>query len=342
MKTPVLKSLAVPKIALVAATLASGMLFASVDAGPAQATPSRARDCTGCHGSGLSSTVTARPSTTTPAAGASYTVVVTPPARSGGGQVGFWIANSTAAGATGTSTGVTGGPSSAATFTASMTAPTAAGTYWYKVWSVRGPDDSSGVTNFALYSITVSGAVPAPKPTAAFTASATSGVAPLPVTFTDTSTGSPTAWAWNLGNGTTSTVRNPSVTYTAAGTYTVTLTASNASGTSAPVSRTITVTGSTTPPPVPSSAVISRLSDTRGSAGDRVTISGTGFGSAGIVRFGTVSARVSSWSSTRITVRVPSGISSDRVSVTVTPSGGTASNGVRFSVSHGDDDGDDD
>ena len=72
-----------------------------------------------------------------------------------------------------------------------------------------------------------------PAPTASFTTSVASGIAPLSVTMTDTSTGTPTSWAWTLGNGTTSTVQNPVATYATAGTYTVPLTASNASGASA-------------------------------------------------------------------------------------------------------------
>ncbi|MFL6133267.1 MAG: PKD domain-containing protein, partial [Nocardioidaceae bacterium] len=81
---------------------------------------------------------------------------------------------------------------------------------------------------------------PVPAPTASFTASPTSGVAPLQVSFTDNSTGSPTSRAWTFGNGVTSTAQNPTTTYTAAGTYTVTLTASNAGGSST-TTKTITV-----------------------------------------------------------------------------------------------------
>jgi PKD repeat protein len=89
--------------------------------------------------------------------------------------------------------------------------------------------------------VSLGGTTPA-APTGAFTASTTSGTAPLPVQFTDTSTGSPTSWAWTFGDGGTSTAQNPSHTFAAAGTYTVTLRATNATGTSAPVTRTVTVT----------------------------------------------------------------------------------------------------
>jgi PKD repeat protein len=96
------------------------------------------------------------------------------------------------------------------------------------------------------------GTAPATAPTAAFTATPTTGTAPLTVTFTDTSTGSPTGWSWAFGDGAASTAtQNASHTYTAAGTYTATLTATNATG-STTASRTITVTaasgGDTTPP----------------------------------------------------------------------------------------------
>lgn len=163
MRIALLSATTAPKMILVAAALSSGLVLTGLDAGPVLATPSRARDCTGCHGTGsVSGTVSAQPSTSNPAAGAAYTVAITPPANPNGGQVGFWIANSTAAGVTGASTGVTGGPSSATSFTARMTAPTTAGTYYYKVWAVHGPDNSSGVTNFALYSITVTASTPIP------------------------------------------------------------------------------------------------------------------------------------------------------------------------------------
>jgi trimeric autotransporter adhesin len=87
-------------------------------------------------------------------------------------------------------------------------------------------------------------------PTAAFTATPTSGAAPLIVNFTDTSTANPTSWSWDFGDpgsggANTSTAQNPSHTYNAGGTYTVKLTASNATGSDS-VTKTglITVTSS--------------------------------------------------------------------------------------------------
>ncbi|RXA21360.1 PKD domain-containing protein [Methanosarcina sp. MSH10X1] len=67
-------------------------------------------------------------------------------------------------------------------------------------------------------------------PTAAFSASPTSGNTPLSVTFTDSSTGSPIVWSWNFGDGTTSATQNPVHTYSTAGNYTVTLTVTNTAG----------------------------------------------------------------------------------------------------------------
>jgi PKD repeat protein len=68
-------------------------------------------------------------------------------------------------------------------------------------------------------------------PTANFSGSPTSGLAPLQVIFADGSTGIPTSWAWDFDNNgsTDSTGQNPTNTY-AAGTYTVKLTAINANG----------------------------------------------------------------------------------------------------------------
>jgi PKD repeat protein len=90
---------------------------------------------------------------------------------------------------------------------------------------------------------------PVTAPTAAFTATPTSGTAPLAVQFTDTSTGSPTSWSWAFGDGGTATTQNPSHTYAAAGSYVATLTATNAGGSNS-TTQTITVTaaGDSTPP----------------------------------------------------------------------------------------------
>ena len=85
-------------------------------------------------------------------------------------------------------------------------------------------------------------------PTAAFTASPTSGSAPLDVDFTDTSTGgTPTSWSWDFGDGGSSSLANPSHTYTKPGSYPVTLTAKNSGGTSTTLPQTITVRDTNAP-----------------------------------------------------------------------------------------------
>lgn len=80
--------------------------------------------------------------------------------------------------------------------------------------------------------------------------------------------------------------------------------------------------------------VISTVSPGKGSAGDPIRIYGSGFGSSkgtSYVKFGAkkVSSYIS-WSSTRLEVKVPSGVSG-KVSVTVTTAGGT-SNAKSFTV----------
>jgi hypothetical protein len=70
----------------------------------------------------------------------------------------------------------------------------------------------------------------ASAPTADFSASVTSGIAPLDVDFTDLSSQTPTGWSWSFGDTGTSAGQNPTHQYTAPGTYTVSLDASNASG----------------------------------------------------------------------------------------------------------------
>ena len=167
MKTLNLKRLSLPKIAVLATGLTVSIMVATMSPQAAQAFPNKQGECTLCHGTGtISGTVTAVPSMSMVMASATYTVLVTPPANAATtGDTGFWIANSDAAGTTGTTTGVYGGATgtAAATYTATMTAPAAAGTYYYKVWSEHGTT-SDGVVNFALYSITVEATPPVTTP----------------------------------------------------------------------------------------------------------------------------------------------------------------------------------
>jgi PKD repeat protein len=106
---------------------------------------------------------------------------------------------------------------------------------------------SSDPMNHAIFVFDVSGPNSTPPPTAAFTASPTSGTAPLSVQFTDTSTGSPTSWAWDFGDGGTSIAQNPSHQFTGNGIYTVQLTATNLQGSDS-TTRTVTVADAPPPP----------------------------------------------------------------------------------------------
>jgi len=136
--------------------LAIAIALAAVIAGPASATPSKTTACTSCHSGAASGTVTAVPSTATPAAGASYTVAITNGLASSG-NTGYHIAQTDAGGTTTTWVAVYGGGvgSTQTSYTATMTAPVAAGTYYYNVWCVKGPASSAGQAKAATYSITV-------------------------------------------------------------------------------------------------------------------------------------------------------------------------------------------
>jgi PKD repeat protein len=98
-----------------------------------------------------------------------------------------------------------------------------------------------------------------PNPTAAFTATPTSGSAPLDVTFNATGSFSPgatiTAYSWSFGGS------SPTITHTfAAGTHIVTLTVTDSRGQTDTDSTTITVSGggggTPTPTPPPSCPTI--------------------------------------------------------------------------------------
>src|SRR5450631_4914611 len=150
---------------------------------------------------------------------------------------------------------------------------------------------------------------------------------------------------------TTTTTAPPTRTTTTAPPPTTTTTTVPPTTTTTTVPPTTTTTEppttTTTTAPPASIARIRSLSPGHGAVGTKVTIRGTNFGTSGVVKFGNVTAKASSWTSTSIVVKVPNiafSMSSKSatvpvwyrhdktVSVTVTPTGAAASNAVRFSL----------
>jgi PKD repeat protein len=97
-------------------------------------------------------------------------------------------------------------------------------------------------TNPCGTSTSVQSVVIVTPPTAAFSATPSSGCAPLTVQFNNSSSANSSSYTWDLPGATpsSSTLANPTVVYSAAGVYTVTLTVGNAAGTNS-VTSTITV-----------------------------------------------------------------------------------------------------
>ena len=164
MKIYSLKRTTIPKIAVLATGLVAAVVAVTITSAPAQASPTYASVCTGCHTAGGS--VTATPSSATPAAGAAYTVAL---AFTGGtSPVGYRITGNGE-----TVTASDAGP-------ANMTAPAAAGTYTYTVWM------RSGVVATVDYTITVGGTTPTPTATSTSTATATATATATPTSPTST------------------------------------------------------------------------------------------------------------------------------------------------------------
>jgi hypothetical protein len=140
-------------VVLVAAAVIAGV----VKARPVEAKPSQQKDCAGCHGDGsYAATVTATPSAATVAPGAGYTVALAISENPNGVfNTGYWIANSTAAGATGTSVTYGGNTGTQQSYTVNMTAPGTPGTYYYKVFMVDGGTDNTGMVGVKNFSIVV-------------------------------------------------------------------------------------------------------------------------------------------------------------------------------------------
>ena len=144
MKIFSLKRRTIPKIAVLATGLSAALLVAVINPAPlAQASPTYASACTGCHTAGGS--VSETPSVATVAPGAAYTVALV--FTGGTSPVGYWISGNGAS-----ITASNAGP-------VSMTAPAASGSYTYTVWM------RAGVVASTTYSITVAPVVTTPPPT---------------------------------------------------------------------------------------------------------------------------------------------------------------------------------
>jgi hypothetical protein len=345
MKKNTLKKLNIPKVAVLATGLTAAITVAVMGSVPAQAVPSYASTCTGCHSAGGS--VTAKPSSATPAAGAAYTVAIAITATAAGNS-GYWIATSDASGAAGTSV-TTGGPAAGTTFSAAMTAPTAAGTYYYKVWANKG--SPPGAASSVLYSITVAAAT-APPTTVPPVVTPPTSVPPVvtPPTSVPPVVTPPTSVPPVV---TPPTSVPPVVTPPTSVPPVVTPPTSVPPVVTPPTTVPPVVTPPTTVPPVvtpaPASiAHIRSLSVRHGAVGTNVTVRGSGFGTPGSVKFGSNSAVATSWTGTSIVVTVPatsvtpssrSGFRTavwyrhgEDLSVTVTPKDCAASNSMRFAM----------
>ena len=84
-------------------------------------------------------------------------------------------------------------------------------------------------------------------------------------------------------------------------------------------------------PPVPAPAITS-LNPAHAQTGASVVIAGSNLGASGVVKFGATTATTSAWSATQVTATVPASLAPGATSVTVTPTGGSASNGLAFTV----------
>ena len=116
---------------------------------------------------------------------------------------------------------------------------------------------SAGVLSTATFtdlSVTTTTPPANQLPTAAFTATPTTGAAPLAVAFDGSTSSDPdgtiASWAWAFGDGATGTGKTASHTYTVAGTWTATLTVTDNSGGTATKQATLTVNPAGNQPPV--------------------------------------------------------------------------------------------
>jgi PKD repeat protein len=283
-----LKRMTIPKVAVLIMGLTAAVLVATINPPPAQARPSYGTTCStsGCHIAGGS--VTATPSSATPAPGAAYTVAI--------------VLTNTATGNSGYNISLagvsilTGGPAAGKTFTANMTAPAAIGVYTYNVAANTAyPGATSGTT----FTIDVKAPpVVVTTTTALAVTPASPVVAPASPTLTATVTGAGAAGTVEFFNGTTSLgtpsavsagVASKTLTGVVAGSYSYTavFTPTDAAAftpSTSPVSTYVVtaassaVTTSTALAVTPASPVVAPASPT-------LTATVTGAGAAGTVEF---------------------------------------------------------
>src|SRR5450631_1445152 len=215
-----IKKMSLPKIAVIATGLTAAVLVATINPAPsAQALPTYGTSCTGCH-AGAGGSVTAVPSSLTPAGGAPFTVAIAVSATVAG-DAGFNISLAGVSIAT-------GGPSSTTTFSPTLTAPTAAGTYVYTVAANEGPY-LTGQGSVTTFSITVAGAPTTTTTTTTPPTTTTTTTAPptttTPPPTTTTTTAPPTTTTTTAPPTTTTTTAPPTTTTTTAPPTTTTTTA---------------------------------------------------------------------------------------------------------------------
>jgi hypothetical protein len=171
-------------LTLIVAAVVVTAILAAVTANSAHSLPGFRTTCdgSGCHTLTSAGTVTAIPSTTTPAAGASYNVAINIGLTSSG-NTGYRI---TYPNTTAPTVDVQGASSASTSRTQAMTAPSAPGTYTYRVWVAKGAP-SAGQTRSVTYTITVPN--PAPAAPVLSSLSPVSGLAGSSVTITGTNLG---------------------------------------------------------------------------------------------------------------------------------------------------------
>ena len=122
--------------------------------------------------------------------------------------------------------------------------------------AATGWDYATGYGSVQIAALSASlGTPPPPPPPAGPTANFTDTVSGLTVSFVDTSTdtgGTITSRSWNFGDSSTSTAQNPTHTYAASGSYNVTETVTDSNAKTASHSASVAVSITPPPPPPPS------------------------------------------------------------------------------------------